>query len=144
MVISNDSGEGGAALARRKFGETLEAINRGFPYWFCENYKTFNGREETLPVDQHQLLALIAPRALAVGSADGDFWADQRGEFLSLVNAGPVYALYGLPGFNPEEMPALDTPAVKGRVAYHVRTGGHGLTPADWNAYMDFADSLWK
>ena len=134
---------GGAALSRRKFGETVEIINRSFPYWFCENFKRFNGREEEMPVDQHQLLTLIAPRALYVASADADFWADQRGEFLSLVHAGSVYDLYKLPGIAADEMPALDTPLVRGPLGYHIRRGQHNLTPYDWGRYLDFADRLW-
>jgi len=144
MVVSNESGEGGAALSRRVYGETVARINTAFPHWFTDTYKTFNGREAALPVDQHMLLALVAPRALYVASADQDLWADPRGEFLSLAASSPVFALWGEPPIRPDAMPALDTPFVAGRRGYHVRTGGHDLTPYDWDRFDDFADRVWK
>jgi len=144
LVASNDSGEGGAALTRRIYGETLARITEAFPHWFAGSYQGFAGREHTLPVDQHMLLALIAPRALYVASADEDLWADPRGEFLSQVHASPVYALFGEPAIAANEMPPLDRPLIRGRRAYHVRTGGHNLTPYDWDRFMDFADTLWR
>jgi hypothetical protein len=143
MVVSNESGEGGAALARRWYGETVERINTQFPHWFTAAYKTYNGRAEALPVDQHMLLALVAPRALYVASADEDLWADPRGEFLSLAASSPVFALWGEPAIEPGAMPPIDTPLVRGRRGYHVRTGGHDLTPYDWDRFADFADRVW-
>ncbi len=142
IAISNDSGCGGAALSRRRYGETVAAINRSFPYWFCGSFKKFNGREDELPIDQHQLISLIAPRGVYVASADADFWADQRGEFLSLAHASAVYGLYGNPAIEPGEMPPLETALVRGQMAYHIRKGGHGLTLYDWERFMDFADRL--
>jgi len=144
MVISNDSGEGGAALSRRNFGETIERINTSFPYWFTATYKTFNGRAAELPVDQHMLLALVAPRALYVASADEDLWADPRGEFLSLAASSPAFALWGDPPIRDADMPPVDTPLISVRRGYHIRTGGHNLTPYDWDRYADFADRVWK
>jgi hypothetical protein len=143
LVISNESGEGGAALSRRGYGETVERINTAFPHWFAENYRRFNGREASLPVDQHMLLSLMAPRALYVASADEDLWSDPRGEFLSLASASPVYALWGEAPIGPDQMPALNQPLVVGRRGYHVRTGVHNLTLYDWGRYLDFADRLW-
>jgi hypothetical protein len=143
LVISNDSGEGGAALTRRNFGETLARITEVFPHWFAGNYRTFAGREAELPVDQHMLLSLIAPRALYVASADQDLWADPRGEFLSVAHASPVFALFGDPLIRPEDMPAIDRPLVVGRRGYHVRRGTHNLTPYDWARFADLADRLW-
>lgn len=144
MVIANCSGCGGAALSRRPFGETLTEINRVFPHWFCSNFKTFNDHPERLSVDQHQLLATIAPRPLYIGCADEDLWADPRGEFLALAATSPVAQLYGQPELRPDELPAMDQPIIRGHLAYHVRHGGHDLTLWDWQHYMAFADRVWK
>lgn len=140
MVVSNESGEGGAALSRRQFGETVARITQSFPHWFAGNYRSFGGREETLPTDQHMLLALIAPRALYVASADADLWSDPRGEFLALAHASPVYALWGEPIIRDDQMPALDRTLAVGSRGYHVRTGAHNLTPFDWQCFVEFAE----
>jgi len=144
LVVSNESGEGGAALSRRNFGETLARINEAFPHWFAGAYTPFGSRVDSLPLDQHMLLALIAPRALYVASADEDLWSDPRGEFLSLAASSPAYALYGARPIRPDEMPPLETPLVAGTRAYHIRRGMHDLTPYDWARYADFADRLWR
>jgi hypothetical protein len=144
MVVSNESGEGGAALSRRAYGETIERITTAFPHWFTATYQTFNGREAALPIDQHMLLASIAPRALYVASADEDLWADPRGEFLSLAASSPAFGLFGDAPIAPDAMPPLDTPLVVGRRGYHVRTGDHNLTPYDWDRFADFADRVWR
>jgi hypothetical protein len=141
LVVSNDSGESGAALSRRNFGETIARITESFPHWFANNYKAFAGREKIMPTDQHMLLALIAPRGLYVASADEDLWADPRGEFLSLAHTSPVYGLWGDSPIAAEHMPALNHPLVVGRRGYHIRTGGHDLTPYDWERFVDFADA---
>lgn len=145
LVVSNDSGEGGAALSRRNFGETIARLNQTFPHWFARRYRTFDARPDALPVDHHMLLSLIAPRALYVASANEDLWADPKGEFLSLAHASPVYALFGEKPIAQDAMPALDTPLRVGRRGYHVRTGGHNLTPYDWARFGDLADAIgWK
>ena len=140
LVISNESGCAGAAISRTKRGERVADITRHFPYWFCENYRKYGGKEDDLPVDQHQLLGLIAPRLLYVASATQDEWADPPSEFQSAVLAGKVYALCGKKGLEADTQPPPDQALLGGSIGYHLRTGKHDLTLADWRHYLDFAD----
>ena len=141
MLVSNESGCGGAALSRRDYGETIDVITTRFPHWFCPAFATYAGRETDLPTDQHALLALAAPRPLVVASAVEDRWADPRGEFLSAAAASPAWKLFGLTGLDAREPPPTDTP-VGDRVVYYARTGRHDLLAYDWHRFADVADRV--
>lgn len=143
IVIPNESGCGGAALARRRYGETVARINTSFPHWFCLNYRKYNNNEDELPVDMHMLMALVAPRALYVSAADEDLWGDPKGCYLALYNALPVYRLLKADSALPETTPPLNKPVISGKVGFHIRDGGHNLLLKDWTWFMDFADKVW-
>ena len=156
MAIDNKSGCTGSTLSRREYGETLAMINTNFPYWFCDNYDQYNGLENTLPVDQHELLALIAPRGLYVGAGSCDAWQDPRGAFYSCVYAQPVFSLYdvldtknGIGCAPPtsvtwalSDYPKKATAMKNGVLAYHLYDGGHDLSLWDWENYLDHADAV--
>jgi hypothetical protein len=139
MVLSQNSGAAGAALWRRNFGENLKYITR-FPRWLCGNANKYVGSENDLPIDQHMLLACIAPRPLYVVSGINDLWADNQGEYLSTHYATPVYELFEEEGQTSKERPRVNEPADERALAYHVRSGAHGYQQFDWDQYIKFMD----
>jgi len=141
IACSNNSGCGGAALSRRAYGETVARITTSFPYWFCDRFSSYAGRESEIPVDQHQLFGLIAPRPVYATSAGDDLWADPRGEYLAMVAAAPVYKLLEKEAITNVVMPSLNETRIVGQVGYHIRPGKHGLWRYDWIKFIDFCDT---
>lgn len=139
-VFSVVSGEMGASLIRRDWGETLDDMAQNFPWQFCGNLQKWVGKWNDLPVDQHMLIALCAPRPVYVNGGLTDQWSDPKGEFLAMVAAGPVYRLLGQKDLGVTELPALDKPVASGSLAFHYHSGGHAAVPADWKTFLDFAN----
>ncbi len=144
IAVSNESGNSGAALSRRNFGETVARITKTFPYWFAPNYRQYAGNEDKLPIDQHMLIALMAPRAVYVASAAGDLWADPKGQYIALREAVPVYKLYGINSNLPEEMPDVNQQIIRSHAGFHNREGDHNMTPYDWQQFINFADAYFN
>ena len=144
MAISNDSGEGGAALSSRRHGELIRDLNKNFPHWFCDNYNKYSDREQDLMIDHHGLVALVAPRPVYVASATLDDWADPEGEFLSAKYASEVWKLYGKQGLKSQTWPKPEEPDSDGSVGYHLRTGKHDITAYDWAQYIKFANQHFR
>jgi hypothetical protein len=140
MIISDESGAGGAALSRRLFGEDVCRLVTHFPHWFAGNFQSYSNHESALPIDQHELIAALAPRPVYVSSAEQDLNADPKGEFLALKAAESVYKLFGFDTLSASTWPALEQPVYGGRLGYHVRRGAHDLTAYDWSQYLHFAD----
>ena len=139
LVIASCSGEGGAALSRRNYGETIAHLTEAsrFPYQFAGNYARFANQVDKLPVDAHMLVALIAPRPVLLQTGDKDFWSDPKGEFLAAVAAGPVYRLLGKQGLDTDRMPPAGVPILH-TIGYFMHAGGHGTIPSDWDQFLAF------
>jgi len=141
-VIASCSGEGGAALSRRNYGETIAHLTAPtrYPYQFCANYGKFAEHADQFPVDAHMLVALMAPRPVLLQTGDKDLWSDPKGEFLAAAAAGPVYRLLGKQGLDTDQMPPAGTPILH-TIGYYMHAGGHGTIPSDWDQYLKFLQS---
>lgn len=140
LVIAAQSGCGGAALWKRNYGENMEKMVTRFPYWLCRNAWRYANNEVDLPVDQHMLIACVAPRPVYVHSGVEDRWADPRGEYLSAYHAGEVYRLLGKQGLTSEASPPVGEAIIHSDVGYHNRPGGHSLEQFDWMKFIEFAE----
>ena len=139
-VIANCSGEMGAALARRDYGETVDDVAKHFPYWMCGRFQSYAGHWTNLPVDAHGLISLIAPRPLFLNTGSEDRWGDPRGEFLAARAATPVYELFGRTGIREADFPPLDH-ALQHDLGFNCHAGKHDVLPSDWDHFLDFADA---
>lgn len=144
LVFSSCAGEMGSSLARRDYGETVDDMAANFPWQFAGNFQKFSGHWNDMPVDAHDAIALNAPHPVFITGGTQDQWADPHGEFLAEVAAGPVYRLLGKKDLGTEKLPPLDTPLISGDLGFHYHTGGHAITPADWKAFLEFADKYLK
>lgn len=141
MVLSATAGHGGDALWKRQFGESLDNMLAWLPRWLGRNAAKYQGKTEDLPVDQHMLLACLAPRPVYVATAQHDLWADPMGQWLSAYHAAPIYQLYGKESiFSSAAQPAINTPIIKSPVGHHLRSGFHGLQQYDWERFMEFME----
>ena len=140
IIFSSCSGEMGAALARRDYGETVDDMAFNFPWQFAGNFQKYAGHWNEMPVDAHLLIALSAPRPVFITGGTQDQWADPHGEFLAEVAAGPVYRLLGEQDLGTKELPPLDTALIQGNLGFRYHTGGHTITDGDWKAFLEFAD----
>ena len=143
LLVSNNSGAGGVALHKRIFGETVANLMGNLGRWFCPDFRQYATNEAALPIDQHELVALIAPRPVLIVSGTEDFWSDPKGEFLGGLGADPVYRLLGTDGLAKQEWPAPGQ-LVDSRIGYFMHAGRHDVTLEDWQAMVTYTDKYLK
>lgn len=136
-AIPLQAGKGGATLTRSYAGETVKQITKEYPHWFAPAYATYSDREKEIPVDQHQLIALVAPRPVMLGNGWKDVWSDPNGSFRAALGADPVYKLLGRHGLTQTGLKDSKEP---GEIEFFIRSGGHGVRVTDWNEMLDFFD----
>jgi hypothetical protein len=139
----SSSGEGGAKLNRRDWGEIVENVaGSGEYHWMAGNFLKYAGplHWNDLPVDSHELVAMCAPRPvfLSAGATEGDGWVDAKGTFLAGVGAGPVYRLLGKKDLGATEFPPIETLLADGDIAFRQHSLGHTDGP-NWEYFLDFA-----
>ena len=139
LTLGNNPGCMGTAISRRRFGERIDLICGLFPYWFSPNLKKYFDNEAALPVDQHNLVACIAPRLVYVASASEDYWGDFKGELMGLVEAEKVYKLFGAKNLPNMENLEIEKPFMGDAMGFHLRAGKHNMMPYDWENYIAFA-----
>lgn len=140
-VFSNNAGCSGDAITRKKVGETVEAIYRVFPHWFCKKYREYGGEAtDSMPFDQHFLVAAMAPRRVAIGASSLDLWADPESEYLCCAAASEAWERLGLDGFIApnDSYPKVGDSFASGSIAFHLREGEHSICREDWRSYIDF------
>ncbi len=140
-VVSHQSGTGGASLSRNKKGETVQDITERYPHWFTPQYMAYSEEQSALPIDQHHLLAMIAPRPVLLGNARRDVWSDPEGGFRAAQGATPIYQLYGESGLSAQKLTQFQ-PADS--LAFWMRPGTHGVTKEDWPSFLSFLDAHFK
>jgi hypothetical protein len=141
MVIASISGEGGAAIARRNYGETIQHITdtSRYYYQFAPNYHSYADKVNSLPIDAHALVALMAPRPLLLQTGSTDYWSDPKGEFLSAIAAAPVYKLFGETAPAATAMPAANVASLlMNHLGYYMHEGGHTVLPEDWTLFIEY------
>jgi len=139
LVISNESGAGGAKLFHRGIGENIRRLNTVFPHWYAKSFRKYMDKDTLLPFDQHFIVDLIAPRPVYIASAEGDKGSDPAGEFATALEANKVYQFLKKEGLPVKEMPGLNQP-VMGQIGYHIREGGHDVTSFDWKQFLIFSN----
>ncbi|HIG30397.1 MAG TPA: hypothetical protein EYQ50_22395 [Verrucomicrobiales bacterium] len=141
MTLLATAGHGGDAIWRREYGETLQNMCKYLPTWICRNANKYANNVHEMPVDQHSLLATMAPRPFYVGNAQHDLWADQKGQWIGTYNAAPAFELYKQKvNFPSPQQPEINQPITESAIGYHVRSGTHGLHLFDWEQYMKFIE----
>lgn len=139
LVLSNESGAGGAKLFHRGVGENIRRLNTVFPHWYAKSFRKYMDQDTVLPFDQHFIVDLIAPRPVYIASAENDKGSDPEGEFATAKEADVIYRFLKTKGLPVKEIPALNT-SVMGQIGYHIRTGGHDVTSFDWKQFLIFSN----